>query len=55
MTHGPPQVETQTQDSHELDTVYGSPQEYAGGMTKIIPSNIDVSVVLLNAHICVAF
>ncbi|XP_057778352.1 transcription factor E2FA-like isoform X2 [Salvia miltiorrhiza] len=41
MAHGPPEVETLTQDSHGLDTVYDSPQEYAGGMTKIIPSNID--------------
>lgn len=55
MAHGPPQVETHTQGSHELNTVYGSPQEYAGGMTKIIPSNIDVSVVFSNSHIYVAF
>lgn len=55
MAHGSPQVETQAQDSHELNTMYDSHQEFAGGMTKILPSNIDVSVVLLNAHIYVAF
>ncbi|KAG6427576.1 hypothetical protein SASPL_111822 [Salvia splendens] len=41
MAHGSPQVETQAQDSHELNTVYDSHQEFGGGMTKIIPSNID--------------
>ncbi|XP_047958393.1 transcription factor E2FA-like [Salvia hispanica] len=41
MSHGSPQVETQAQDSHDLNTVYDSHQEFAGGMTKIIPSNID--------------
>lgn len=43
--HGPPQIEPQTQESHELSSVFGASHENAGGMTRIIPSNIDVSVV----------
>ncbi|KAI3443336.1 hypothetical protein Pfo_000001 [Paulownia fortunei] len=41
LVHGAPQIEAQTQESHELNPVFGSSQEYAGGMTRIIPSNID--------------
>lgn len=45
LAHNPPQIETHTRESHGLNSVYGSSQEYPGGMTRIIPSNIDVSVV----------
>lgn len=41
LAHDPPQIETHTRESHGLDSVYGSSQEYPGGMTRIIPSNID--------------
>ncbi|KAH6762117.1 E2F transcription factor 3 [Perilla frutescens var. hirtella] len=41
LAHGPPQIETQTRESHGLNSVYGCSQEFAGGMTRIIPSNID--------------
>ncbi|KAL2250859.1 transcription factor E2FA [Sesamum indicum] len=41
LAHSAPQIETQTQESHELNSVFGASQEYAGGMTRIIPSNID--------------
>ncbi|KAL8517640.1 hypothetical protein ACS0TY_015759 [Phlomoides rotata] len=39
--HGPPQIEPHTQESQELNSVFGASQENAGGMTRIIPSNID--------------
>ncbi|KAK6145734.1 hypothetical protein DH2020_022554 [Rehmannia glutinosa] len=41
LAHGAPHIEAQTQESHELNSVFGATQEYAGGMTRIIPSNID--------------
>ncbi|KAL0309436.1 UNVERIFIED_CONTAM: Transcription factor E2FA [Sesamum radiatum] len=41
LAHSAPQIETQTQESHELNSVFGASQEYGGGMTRIIPSNID--------------
>ncbi|KAK6147334.1 hypothetical protein DH2020_018246 [Rehmannia glutinosa] len=41
LEHGAPHIEAQTQESHELNSVFGATQEYAGGMTRIIPSNID--------------
>ncbi|KAK6131614.1 hypothetical protein DH2020_034628 [Rehmannia glutinosa] len=41
LAHGAPHIEAQTQESHELNPVFGATQEYAGGMTRIIPSNID--------------
>lgn len=43
LAHGAPQIDAQTRENHELNSVFGASQEYAGGMTKIIPSNIDVS------------
>lgn len=55
LAHDPPLPEAQMQDSHGLNSVYASPQEYAGGITKIIPSNIDVSMVFLSALIYLAF
>lgn len=47
LAHSAPQIEAQTRESHELNSVFGASQEYAGGMTRIIPSNIDVSVVCI--------
>lgn len=55
LAHDPPHTEAQIQDSHELNPLYASSQDYAGGMTKITPSNIDVSVVFPSAFIYLAF
>lgn len=38
-------MDAMLQDSHELTTDFGAPEENSGGMTKIIPSNIDVRVI----------
>lgn len=55
LAHEPPQAEAQIQDDHELNSVYASAQDYAGGMTKITPSNIDVSVIFPSALILLGF
>lgn len=36
-------IEAQAQDNHRISSDFGALQECAGGMTKILPSNIDVS------------
>ncbi|KAL3628159.1 E2F transcription factor 3 [Castilleja foliolosa] len=41
MVHGAPQIEAQTQENIDPNSVFGASQEYAGGMTRIVPSNID--------------
>ncbi|KAL6507796.1 E2F transcription factor 3 [Orobanche gracilis] len=40
MVHGAPQIEAQTQENCESNSL-GASQEYAGGMTRIVPTNID--------------
>ncbi|KAI3447390.1 hypothetical protein Pfo_004055 [Paulownia fortunei] len=39
--HSAEQIEAQEQESHGLSSIFGASQECTGGMTKIIPSNID--------------
>lgn len=48
MTNSSTGIEVQTQESQTMSSNYSASQEFSGGMTKIIPSNIDVSVVILN-------
>lgn len=49
LAHGAPQMETQSRASHD-DSEFGALQENSGGMTRILPSNIDVSVLNLNVY-----
>ncbi|KAK4432619.1 Transcription factor E2FA [Sesamum alatum] len=39
--HSPKQIEAQSQETHGVSSIVGASQESTGGMTKIIPSNID--------------
>ncbi|KAG8376828.1 hypothetical protein BUALT_Bualt09G0104400 [Buddleja alternifolia] len=41
LAHSAQQTEVQLQEAHGPNSVFGASQEYTGGMTKIIPSNID--------------
>lgn len=49
LAHGAPQMEAQSRASHD-DSEFGALQENSGGMTRILPSNIDVSVLNLNVY-----
>ncbi|KAK4480893.1 hypothetical protein RD792_011747, partial [Penstemon davidsonii] len=40
LAHSAQEIEAQTQECHGLNTDFCAPEDYAGGMTKIIPSNI---------------
>ncbi|GFQ04498.1 transcription factor e2fa [Phtheirospermum japonicum] len=39
--HVEPQIEAQTPENGETNSLFGASQEYSGGMTRIVPSNID--------------
>ncbi|KAG8374027.1 hypothetical protein BUALT_Bualt11G0088300 [Buddleja alternifolia] len=41
LAHGAHHIESQAQESHGFNSIFGASQECVGGMTKIMPSNID--------------
>lgn len=40
--------EVQTQNVDQLSSDLGTSQDYGGGMMKVVPSDVDVSVLVLN-------